>query len=81
MSQSIVSFAVQILALLNQLTMHTGKNIAILIGPEGGFLEEEVSICKSKDFRVAYLTPSILRTETAGLVAIAMILGQQLTLS
>ena len=53
-----------------------GQNIAILIGPEGGFDEEEVSLAKEKGFLSITLGKRILRTETAGmcLVSILMLL-------
>lgn len=51
-----------------------GENIAILIGPEGGFSLEEVEILsKYKNVQVVTVGPRILRTETAGLAALAMI--------
>lgn len=49
--------------------------IAILIGPEGGFTPEEVS--KAQDILKAFsvsLGPRILRTETAALTALVMVL-------
>lgn len=50
------------------------KNIAIFIGPEGGFEEEEVKIAIEKGVEVVTLGPRILRTETAGFVASTIIL-------
>ncbi len=50
--------------------------IAILIGPEGGFTPEEVS--KVRDILKAFpvsLGPRILRTETAALTALVMVLS------
>ncbi len=53
----------------------TIKDILILIGPEGGFSKDEVEYItdKTKAFSVT-LGPRILRTETAGLVAMTTIL-------
>ncbi|MFH5805661.1 RsmE family RNA methyltransferase [Alienimonas sp. DA493] len=45
---------------------------AILIGPEGGFTEEEVKIAAAAGARVAALTTPILRTETAAIAAAAV---------
>jgi|GEM_PF-67461 len=50
------------------------KNIGVFIGPEGGFASEEVDYLKSKSAIPITLGPRILRTETAGLVAITQIL-------
>ncbi|MFW6006383.1 MAG: RsmE family RNA methyltransferase [Halanaerobiales bacterium] len=51
------------------------ENILVMIGPEGGFTEEEVEFIREHDnaFSVT-LGPRILRTETAGLVALTAIL-------
>lgn len=48
------------------------KEIAVFVGPEGGFTEKEIEMFK--DFKIASLGNRILRTETAGLVASAIIL-------
>lgn len=50
------------------------KNIAIIIGPEGGFSENEIDILVKNNFIPITLGPRILRTETAGLVAASIIL-------
>lgn len=51
------------------------KNVAIFIGPEGGFSEEEVDMLTNLDnVRKVTLGPRILRTETAGIATVAMVL-------
>lgn len=50
-----------------------GKDVVILIGPEGGFSAEEVTLAQSKGFTPVSLGPTRLRTETAGLVATTII--------
>ncbi len=47
--------------------------ILILIGPEGGFSQEEVDLARQAGFTPITLGQSILRTETAGLAVLAMI--------
>ena len=50
--------------------------IAVVVGPEGGLAEEEVRCflgCNARA-RLVTLGPSILRTETAGIVAPALVL-------
>jgi len=47
--------------------------IAILIGPEGGFTDEEINYAIQYEFKPLKLGPRILRTETATLAAIAAI--------
>ncbi|WP_145357025.1 RsmE family RNA methyltransferase [Alienimonas californiensis] len=45
---------------------------AILIGPEGGFTEEEVTLATASGARIAALPTPILRTETAAIAAAAV---------
>lgn len=46
-----------------------GDNILLLIGPEGDFSEDEVSLAITKGFEPITFGESRLRTETAGIVA------------
>ena len=50
--------------------------IAVIIGPEGGFADEEVARLAEDDIAAEIVTlgKTILRTETAGMAAIAMIM-------
>lgn len=50
------------------------KKINLIVGPEGGFSEGEVSEALGRGVITAGLGPRILRTETAGLVAGSIIL-------
>ena len=50
------------------------KNIALFIGPEGGFEEREIELLREKGTAVATLGQRILRAETAPLAAIAAIM-------
>jgi 16S rRNA (uracil1498-N3)-methyltransferase len=47
--------------------------VELLIGPEGGFDEDEVATARRAGFRPARLGPRVLRTETAGIVALAVL--------
>ena len=47
-----------------------GEDVVVLIGPEGDFSEEEVSLAVREGFRPVSLGKSRLRTETAALVAV-----------
>ena len=49
-----------------------GNGYLILIGPEGGFSDEEISMAKSNQFKVVKMGDYRLRTETAGIVACAI---------
>ena len=49
------------------------KKISILVGPEGGFTEREVSLALRAGFKPVRLGQRILRTETAAIVSVALI--------
>ena len=55
-------------------SMDKTKNIAVFIGPEGGFEEAEVERIKNSGFEVITLGKRILRTETAGLALLSNIM-------
>jgi 16S rRNA (uracil1498-N3)-methyltransferase len=50
------------------------KNIALFIGPEGGFAEDEIADAGSRGVKSFSLGKRILRTETAAIVTSAIIL-------
>lgn len=50
------------------------KNIAVVIGPEGGFEEQEIQKFKDLGAHIVTLGPRILRTETAGFVCVSLIM-------
>lgn len=50
------------------------KNIAIIIGPEGGLSDEEVNILKDNKAKCISLGKRILRTETASIALLSMIM-------
>lgn len=47
--------------------------VAVLIGPEGGLTLDEVAMAKDAGFQVVTLGPRVLRTETAAIVALAIV--------
>lgn len=47
---------------------------SIFIGPEGGFTEQEIQYAQSQGVRKITLGPRILRTETAGMVALSLMM-------
>lgn len=49
------------------------KSVGIFVGPEGGIEEEEIEKLKEKGAHIVTLGKRILRTETAGFVATALI--------
>ncbi len=46
----------------------------VLVGPEGGFSPAEVSLCRQNDVQTVTMGPRILRTETAALAALSVLL-------
>jgi len=50
------------------------RRVAVLVGPEGGFDEAEVRAAVDRGAIPVTLGPLILRTETAGMAAVAMVL-------
>lgn len=50
------------------------KEISLLVGPEGGFSPQEIELAKSAGIRIASLGKRILRAETAGIMAVGLIL-------
>lgn len=47
-------------------------SVALAVGPEGGFCDEELAQAASLGFRAVALGPLVLRTETAALVLLAL---------
>ena len=58
-------------ASLKSATTSRVPSVALLVGPEGGLAESEVDAAKRAGFVPVTLGPRILRTETAGVVAVA----------
>lgn len=52
----------------------SGAEVGVFIGPEGGFTEEEIQTAKDAGVLPVTLGKRILRTETAGMTAIAILL-------
>lgn len=52
------------------------RRFVILIGPEGGFSPAEVVLCKSYGAATVTMGPRILRTETAAIAAVSIVMYQ-----
>jgi 16S rRNA (uracil1498-N3)-methyltransferase len=48
------------------------RRALVVVGPEGGFSEEEAAAAEQNGFRLATLGPRILRAETAAVAACAL---------
>lgn len=60
-------------ASLHELMAHPVDSTIIIVGPEGGWAVEEVEAIACADFHRIHLGPRVLRSETAGLVAAAIL--------
>lgn len=58
------------------LTTTTASKFLIIIGPEGGFSPAEAQFCKDKGAKIVTMGPRILRTETASLAAVSLVMYQ-----
>lgn len=56
--------------------LKSGEDIAVFIGPEGGFDESEVEFARENGVEPVTLGKRILRTETAGLTVLSWIMYQ-----
>ncbi len=54
--------------------LEPGQDVAVFIGPEGGFTEEEVRLASENGIEPVTLGKRILRTETAGLTVLSWIM-------
>ncbi len=52
----------------------SGHKIGVLIGPEGGFSQKEITLAKEQGAKIVSLGKRILRTETAAITAVGMIM-------
>lgn len=60
-------------SLKSVLRQHPSQKICVVVGPEGGFTEEEVKSAKKKGFIAVKLGQRILRTETAAIVLVGIL--------
>jgi len=60
--------------LIQNIEINKINKVAIVIGPEGGFEEDEIIKLKEIGAEVVTLGPRILRTETAGFVCLSLIM-------
>lgn len=59
---------------LRDISLPKRKRIALIVGPEGGFSEQEIAQLIEKNAKVVTLGKRILRTETAGIVLGTLVL-------
>lgn len=57
-------------------SLRPGQRIAVFIGPEGGFAEEEIALALENGIQPVTLGRRILRTETAGLTVLSWLMYQ-----
>lgn len=59
----------------SDVVIQSGKSAIVLIGPEGGFSDNEILIAEKAGYSILYLGERRLRTETAAIVATAKLIG------
>lgn len=57
-----------------QIACEKPQDIALFIGPEGGFDDAEIALAREAGAQIISLGSRILRTETAGMAALAMLM-------
>ena len=55
-------------------SLRPGQDIAVFIGPEGGFTREEIAAAKACGIEPISLGKRILRTETAGMTVLSILM-------
>jgi len=56
-----------------EVVAHDADGLAVMIGPEGGFADDELDACERRGALAASLGSTILRTETAAVAALAVV--------
>lgn len=58
----------------NLVKIKKGDKVAVFIGPEGGFSDKEIELAKEQNANLISLGKRILRTETASITALSMLM-------
>ena len=58
---------------VQDINTNPSDNLMMLVGPEGGFSQEEINLAKSHNLVEVSLANHILRTETAGVLAVSFL--------
>jgi len=61
-------------SLIQKFSTDEKRSIVVLIGPEGGFSDDEINRCLAAGYKQIYFGARRLRTETAAIVAVAMLI-------
>ena len=70
----VLAHAAGVATLGEVLALPSPSEVWIAVGPEGGFSDDEIDALTARGWRRASLGPRVLRTETAGAVAAAIVL-------
>ncbi len=60
---------------VKELTFENLQSVSVIVGPEGGFSKKETDLLRRKGFIPVRLKPYVLRTETAAVAAISIIMN------
>ncbi|WP_041434116.1 RsmE family RNA methyltransferase [Thermocrinis albus] len=60
---------------LSEVNLKDVKEVHLVVGPEGGFSEKEVQLLREKGFLPVRLRPYTLRSETAAVLAVGLVMN------
>jgi 16S rRNA (uracil1498-N3)-methyltransferase len=60
---------------LKDLNLNGVKTVSLVVGPEGGFTRQESELLRERGFIPVKLYPYILRSETAALLGVGLIMN------
>ena len=58
---------------LQDINFKENSEISVIIGPVGGFSEEEISLAKNRQARSVHLGSSIFKADTASIISVSLI--------
>ena len=58
---------------LQDINFKENSEISVIIGPVGGFSEEEISLAKDRQARSVHLGSSIFKADTASIISVSLI--------
>ncbi len=61
--------------LMKELDFTTVEDVGLVVGPEGGFTQEEAKLLRKRGFISVRLKPYTLKSETAGAMAVGLIMN------
>lgn len=76
LAENQTGFILQPTANSSFITQEKPQSVALMIGPEGGFTDDEIKESIEKGFKEVRFGPRVLRTETAAIAAVSILQAQ-----